>query len=65
MTSLNTFLPPLAIIIPKLFVKIQYCIACAIHLKVVRVRSRVDRRSRAPPKRVRMRRDDQKKKQTE
>ncbi len=30
----------------------QYCISCAIHSRIVKVRSTVDRRSRAPPQRV-------------
>ena len=38
--------------IPKLYIKMQYCVGCGIHARIVKVRSVESRRNRAPPPRI-------------
>jgi small subunit ribosomal protein S26e len=36
---------------PKLYIKQHYCIEAAVHQRIVRVRSAIDRKNRLPPSR--------------
>jgi small subunit ribosomal protein S26e len=39
--------------LPKLYIKQFYCIEAAVHQRIVRVRSVIDRKNRVPPPRFR------------
>lgn len=45
-TARLAYPPGTLVPIPKLYYKMQYCVSCAIHNRIVAVRSRVERRKR-------------------
>merc|ERR1739844_586105 len=49
-------------LVPKLMLKMYYCVSCAIHARIVAVRSRVNRRKRDTGKRKMMQRKPEPKK---
>jgi len=50
------------LVVPKFYTKLEYCISCAIHARIVKVRSAKDRRNRDPPARAPRPKDDDRKK---
>jgi small subunit ribosomal protein S26e len=50
------------LVVPKFYTKLEYCISCAIHARIVKVRSAKDCRNRDPLTRAPRPKDDDRKK---
>jgi small subunit ribosomal protein S26e len=47
-------------VVPKMYIKMEYCVSCAIHSRIVRTRAKAERRNREPPQRYQPQRRERK-----